>query len=167
MTHDPKHPAEPPLGAALEIRDMSDTGPSARVYVHEQCGGSTAITDGHFYWAANPLRYSSGGSICAECGLAMDSDLRWVDTGETLARFRSRMWRHTPPWVKLLHYLVLPAVVGAIVLVVAPPAANIPRLTSNLIVFGLGFLAMLVLLSITPLAGILPAIAGLTYHKYR
>jgi hypothetical protein len=160
-------PPLPALDAPLELRDMSRTGPSARVYIHDLCGTGTVISGGSLYWAANPFRYTGGDTMCAHCGTALDKSVRWEDTGESLSRFRCRMWRQTPLLIKLLQFVVLPGVFGVASLALFPMAPNIPPAVVKPLGFGIGFLAGNLLNWLTPLASLIPALAGITYHKYR
>lgn len=164
-------PPLPPIDAAFELRATSETGSASRVYVHETCGSNTIISGSALNWVTNPMRYTSGACKCAQCGSAFDFELRWLDTGETLSRFRSRMWRQTPFGLKLLQFVVLPAVIGILVAIMAPfvfrPAHNLPPLVDGLLTFGAGFVLGNLVIWLTPLAGIIPGRAGLTYNKYR
>lgn len=159
-------PPEISPDAPLELRDLSETGSSARVYVHSACGGSTVVRGGSFYWVVNPLRYA-GGTVCARCGTAFLPSVRWQDTGEPLSKFRKRMWQHTPLFVKALHFFAIPALVGLASLVWFPAAPNIPPLTAKIVAFVIGYLAGVLVIALTPLAGIIPSLARMTYHKYR
>jgi hypothetical protein len=158
----------PAATAALAPRDVSTTGPMARAYTCGSCGTETLVSDSALTHVCNPLRYVND-SICAGCGPTPISVLQCTDTGETVDAFRTRMWRKTPALCKIVQFLVLPAVVGAIVAIAFPAGAFNPQnpAISYAIAFGTGFLVMLAVLWFTPLAGIVPAVCGMQYHKYR
>ncbi|MEZ5941042.1 MAG: hypothetical protein R3C18_06605 [Planctomycetaceae bacterium] len=155
----------PEMDAALKKRDMSQSGPSSRVYIHDVCQQGTAISGTHFHWAANPFRYSSG-TICVRCGVVMDNVVRWEDTGEPLSRFRSRMWRQTPAVVKLVQLLLLPAIAGGLTALFLPMAPNIPPATGTMVGFGLGFLVCEMLFWLSPVGNLVPMVFGMRYNEY-
>jgi hypothetical protein len=116
----------------------------------------------------NPFRVVTA-SICAKCDAVSLKSLRWEDTGETVAAFRSRMWRMTPVYVKLIHFLLIPGLLGLLGAAAVPgdviegSALWIARAAC----FAGVYLVMLLILWITPLAGMAPAMCGMKYHKYR
>jgi len=156
----------PPLDGPLELRNLSGTDEISRVYVHEGCGGSTVVSGSSLRWVTNPLRYASG-SQCAKCGPTLDGLLRWEDTGESVARFRSRMWRQTPLIIKLGQFVFLPAAIGVLSVLFFPSSAKLSPTAAMVTSFFVGYVFAVLLIWLTPLAGILPALAGLKYHKYR
>lgn len=166
-------PPLPPLDCTLELRDTSVTGPNSRTYTHDECGSGTVISDSSFYWATNPLRFTAGQCVCANCGLVSHFTLRWEDTGETLSRFRKRMWRHTSLVVKAVQFVIVPALFGALMASVVPAVASdrfakdLSPTTSATLLFGTGFFVGNLVISLTRLSGVLPALAGYTYHNYR
>lgn len=154
--------------APLEFRDDSETGPYTRVYIHDACQQGTAVGDSSFTHVVNPFRVVTA-SICAKCDAVSLKSLRWEDTGETVAAFRSRMWRLTPVYVKLIHFLLIPGLLGLLGAAAVPgdviegSALWIARAAC----FAGVYLVMLLILWITPLAGMAPAMCGMKYHKYR
>ena len=159
-----------PLPAPPEIpltdRDTSETGTTARHYVHDVCGGATLVTDDSFRWVVNPMRLAGGKTMCAHCGEAWDHEVRWIETGETISKFRKRMWRITPFTLKLMQFLILPAIVGVLLCFLAPGAAKVPRMHRHMIGFALGFGGTNFLIWFTPLANILPTFFGMRYNRY-
>jgi hypothetical protein len=156
----------PPLEGRLEFREISEKGEMSRVYIHDACGNATEVTGGSLRWVTNPLRYAPG-SHCATCGSTLNGLLRWEDTGETVARFRSRMWRQTPLIIKLSQYVFLPTAIGVLSAILFPSSPKLSPAAAMVTSFVVGYLAAILLICLTPLAGILPALAGLKYHKYR
>jgi hypothetical protein len=159
-------PPPPPMDAPLEIRKSSRADFSGRSYVHEMCGQSTLVNDGSLYWLVNPLRYTGGASMCSRCGQAMDNTLRWVETGETVGHFRSRMWRHTPLWVKLAQFVFAPAAIGIVTALLLPAQPPMAPWVAASLAFGVGYVVGFMAIVLTPLAGVFPAAAGMKYHQY-
>jgi hypothetical protein len=108
-------------------------------------------------------------SICAGCGETPLSVLHWTETGETVEAFRKRMWKKTPMAVALVHYLVPPLLGGLIAIACIPTDVIDPRKSIGLyaICFGVASLVMLIVFTVTPIAGLVPAAFGIKYHKYR
>ncbi|MCA8993171.1 MAG: hypothetical protein KDA69_05075 [Planctomycetaceae bacterium] len=156
----------PDMDGPLRKRDMSQTGASSRVYIHDICRQGTVISGTHFHWAANPFRYTGGGTMCSNCGIAMDNVIRWEDTGETLSRFRSRMWRQTSGLIKFVQLLLIPAIVGVVTGLLLPMAPNIEQTTGYAVGFGLGFLVTELLFYLSPAGDVLPMMFGMRYNEY-
>lgn len=150
----------------LVERDLSETGDSARAYVHDLCGQATLVSGSSFYWVVNPMRFSGSGTICVSCGQVMDETVHWPETGESITKFRSRMWKHTPASLKVTQFLVVPLIVGAIAMIFAPGAANVPVVHRRMIALGIGFMGTNMLVWMSPLAGILPRFFGMKYNRY-
>ena len=160
-------PIIPLFDAELEPRDTSETGPDDRIYVHDLCGSCTLINGSSFHWIVNPLRYSSGESVCSGCGVATEMTLRWADTGETVSRFRSRMWRHTPLLIKLSQFVIIPSLAGFLSWCFLPRHPNVPVFESNMLSFILGLVLCNAVFAFSPISRLVPALARLNYHTYR
>ena len=156
----------------LTLRTDLAESPDARVYIHDVCHQGTIISDSHFHWLCNPLRFVPG-TRCMGCqGAAYPHEIRWEDTGERITDFRGRMWRHTPAWVKVTHWIILPVVltgIGVLVmsLFVQPQAAKMSPLFSIALAIFTSACGAFMLTYYTPLAGIAPALGNLKYWKFK
>lgn len=84
-----------------------------RVYIHSECGQATAVSGSDFNKLAYPYSFAVL-TYCAGCGgVATLGYVRWQDTGETIANYRSRLANLTPAWVGWLP-LWLPLLLAAI-----------------------------------------------------
>ena len=66
---------------------------SERTYIHSGCGQATTISGFDFHRVANPFFMVMGSTVCVQCGPIPLSEVRWEDTGETLADYRRRIRR--------------------------------------------------------------------------
>ncbi|MCO6042570.1 hypothetical protein NG895_01490 [Aeoliella sp. ICT_H6.2] len=99
---------------------MSDryTLVSGRPYVHQKCGTTTVINEGHFATLCNPFNVCLG-TICANCGPGSLKDFHWEDTGESISDYRKRLRCEAPLWA-VWYWLFAPilgAAIGAAVMV--------------------------------------------------
>ena len=155
----------------LEMRDDAETAPFTRAYACGSCKQETLVKDSSLTSLTNPFGLVLA-SICAGCGPTPLSVLRWNDTGETVADFRRGMWGQTPVWVKLLQYLVLPGLLGLVAFVVIENDEDQWEKWKNLavlqaMIFAAIFVITNLILWLSPLGGIVPAICGMKYHKYK
>jgi hypothetical protein len=78
--------------------------PTGRVYVHTRCGGQTEVSGGDYTHICDPF-WPCTGTYCCQCaGFAPLSEVKWVDTGESVAKYRSRLRAETPGLVKAWRY---------------------------------------------------------------
>ncbi|WP_254512770.1 hypothetical protein [Anatilimnocola floriformis] len=165
----PRKTKIPSAADPLELRDEVQAGSPSRSFTCEICGGQTLAKDSVLKRLCNPLRVASVAQ-CTGCGeFPVLSKLRWTDTGETLEAFRKRMWRKTPAACAIAHYLLLLPLAGLLTIACIPPNVVNPGPPIGLYVvcFGIAWMVMLVTFSYTPFANLVPALFGVTYHRYR
>ena len=97
---------------------MSYTLSEGRIYTHTRCGTQTGITEEHFEGLCNPLQTCIG-TFCASCQKAYPlKEFNWSDTDERIDKYRSRLVRHAPAFLKHWRYWLswlTGAAVGALV----------------------------------------------------
>jgi hypothetical protein len=118
----------PACGYEILLTDIDEEGKSrkwgrrqndrasvtSRVYVHEGCGGQTAISGDEFARVTNPFTFVSQ-TYCASCGgFARLGGFFWADTGESVTHFRRRMHRRAPWSLKLGVWIVGPLLAAAL-----------------------------------------------------
>ena len=94
------------MSDATKPTKLTTTPRSERTYIHEDCGCATTISGFDFHRVANPYFMVMGSTVCAQCGPVSLGSVRWEDTGESLAKYRSRL-RSRIPWVWLFWPLLL------------------------------------------------------------
>ena len=101
-----------PVGSLPDLsREPDARSPDARVYQHLLCGALTEISGGNFIRLVNPFALV-GETVCCGCGKAVPiRQVVWVDTGENVAAYRSRL-RSATPLMRRLFFSSLGTVVG-------------------------------------------------------
>lgn len=70
--------------------------PASREYVHDRCGGRTKLLEMDYPDYCDPFAWLTK-AYCIHCGASVPlTDVRWADTGETLAECRRRLRELTP-----------------------------------------------------------------------
>jgi hypothetical protein len=98
-------------------RSVRKRTPNGRVYVHRRCGGHTKVSGGDYTHICDPF-WPCTSTYCCQCsGFAPLSEVRWADTGETVAAYRRRVRSETPAMIQVWRYgvgLVPGGLAGAI-----------------------------------------------------
>ncbi len=89
---------------------------NGRVYVHSRCGGQTRVSGGDFTHICDPF-WPCTSTYCCQCaGFAPLNQVQWIETGELVSEFRSRVRSKTPGMLKVWRYgmgFLLGGAVGA------------------------------------------------------
>jgi len=81
-----------------------DDPSQGRSYVHKGCGGATTVSGGDFTHICDPF-WPCTATYCCGCSDFVPLDqVRWLDTNETVAKFRRRMRQQTPAFVAAWRY---------------------------------------------------------------
>ena len=159
------------VAARPPVRDMQSTGQWDRPYHCSQCDHATNVSDSSLVWVCNPMRFTGGKSICVNCGPVEDDRLRWEETNETIEAYRKRMFRLTPAWIKWMQFFVLPAIAAVLAATVGVNyLLTNPRQEPGLlrlIPAAVTYLLTFAVFYFSPLAGLLPQLAGYKYWTYR
>jgi hypothetical protein len=104
--------------------------PTGRVYLHTRCGGQTRVSGGDYTHICDPF-WPCTSTYCCECaGFAPLTEVRWADTGETVADYRSRLRRETPGLIQTWRYgvgLLAGGVVGAVASLLTAIVADVAQ----------------------------------------
>jgi len=91
-----------------------------RAYLHVDCGTVTQVSDDIIRnYLADPYFYSAGDTICASCGIALDKDCVWTETGERVDHYMEKLKAKKDINYHLVRW-GLPFVFGTIGAVVLP-----------------------------------------------
>jgi hypothetical protein len=85
-------------------RFMRASTPDGRVYVHTRCGGQTRVSGGDYTHICDPFWPCTGTWCCTCSGVAPLTEVRWVDTGEPVSDYRSRMRKETPALLQVWRF---------------------------------------------------------------
>jgi predicted Zn finger-like uncharacterized protein len=97
-----------------------------KVYTHRKCSGSTSISDDIVRMiTSDPFWFISSTYCCGCQGFVGLGEVKWEETGETLAAYRARLRRSTPAGLIALRFLPGP-VIGAVVGVIIAAGAKNP-----------------------------------------
>jgi hypothetical protein len=97
----------------FEEADPPGSRPKGRAYVHTRCGGETLVSGNDFTHICDPFWPCSSTYCCTCADFAPLSNVQWVDTGESVSAFRSRVRARTPGLVQAWRYGVGLLVGGA------------------------------------------------------
>jgi hypothetical protein len=91
--------------------------PDGRAYLHHRCGGQTLVSGGDYTHICDPF-WPCTGTYCCGCSRIVPlSEVEWIDTGEPISEYRSRLAAETPALLKVWRYgvgFVLGGVIGTI-----------------------------------------------------
>ena len=123
----------PPTFDEVSEVETRIAAPTSRVYIHHACGQGTEVGGSDFTHLADPFRPCSK-TFCVSCRCMVPlHDVRWVETGETVADYRRRVRTTMPPGERLFYQGTGPAVglvlglVGGVlwsVVMASPPGAG-------------------------------------------
>ncbi len=89
--------------------------PDSRPYIHDKCGQITVISGYQFKRITNPFEFILSQTYCAGCQKVVRlKTVAWADTGETISRYRRRMWRTSPLAIRLLSWYIGPLAAAAL-----------------------------------------------------
>lgn len=78
--------------------------PTSRTYVHIRCRGATTVGGGDYTHICDPF-WPCTETYCCTCqGFAPVGDVVWMDTGERVSEYRSRLRANTPLALKFWRY---------------------------------------------------------------
>jgi hypothetical protein len=88
--------------------------PSWRAYRHSACGSTTVVSGDDYVLLECPFRPVSG-TFCCGCKRFVPLDeVKWADSGETIAAYRKRVASTVPFWRKVYLFLFGTAYEGAV-----------------------------------------------------
>ena len=91
-----------------------------RAYLHLGCGTVTQVSEDIIRnYLSDPYFYSAGDTICANCGIVLDKDCVWTETGERVDQYMDKLKAKKDINYQLVRW-GLPFVFGIIGAVVLP-----------------------------------------------